>query len=371
MDVFLAILYSVLVLSFLVIIHEFGHFFAAKLVKIKTLEFGLGYPPLAKKLFRWLDTDFTLNWIPFGGFVRMQGEDEQATTTQNGDFSAASIPARMLVIVAGVCANYIFGIIAFAILYMIVGIPTAVDDARIAYVFPDSPAAQVKLPVDWKITEVITQAESVTVSTTKQAITELQQHKGKSVSVVMTGPCTPTCADATQTIEDIYIRTDAETPDGEGAMGIMFKEFELQFYPWWQMIAKSLVQGTTTALQLTVAIYDALGMLITELFTQGTVPKDVSGPVGIVDQAVELDLFDEGALAILDFAGMLSINLAIMNLLPFLPLDGGKGVMVLLELLFPKDKVFAIEQKLSQVGYIFFLALIVLITFKDVIGLGS
>jgi len=66
----------ILILSFLVIIHELGHFFAAKWAKVKTDEFGLGYPPKALKLFRWKDTDFTLNWIPFGGFVRMQGEED-------------------------------------------------------------------------------------------------------------------------------------------------------------------------------------------------------------------------------------------------------------------------------------------------------
>jgi len=369
MNIILNIIYSVLVLSFLVIIHELGHFFAAKFVKINTLEFGLGYPPTAKKLFRWLKTDFTLNWIPFGGFVRMQGEDEEKEKAEPGDFISASIPGRLLVILAGATVNFIFGIIAFSVLFGMTGIPTPINTARVGQIFPDSPAAQAGVPTDWNVVSVTVDDQIKQVSTIEETVLFIAQHKGQTVNLGMQGPCDPTCGTETKTIENVYIRSEQETPPGEGSLGLAFKDFDLVFYPGLKMVGYSISHGFSHALSMSLLIYNALGQLVSQIFTQGSVPTDITGPIGIVHQSVQLGIFSEGWFGVLSFAGILSVNLAVMNILPILPLDGGKAVMVLLELFFKRKKVFAIEQRLSQVGYVVFLGLLVLVTLKDIIGL--
>ncbi len=163
----MAILIVLLVLSFLVIIHELGHYFAARKAGITVEEFGIGYPPralnfslLAKRFnitkyfsfWRRFDsskTELTLNWIPFGGFVRMAGETpnpKQNASPQPGDFLAATLAQRLMVIFAGVAVNFIFGIAAFTIVFSKTGIPQEIFGARIGTVEPNSPAAQAGVP---------------------------------------------------------------------------------------------------------------------------------------------------------------------------------------------------------------------------------
>ncbi len=371
----------ILILSFLVIIHELGHFIAAQWAKVKTDEFGLGYPPKALKLFRWKNTDFTLNWIPFGGFVRMQGEEGENTIAEDGDeieskktkkkttgqFYQAGVFQKLVIILAGATVNFVFGIIAFTIVFSKMGIPEEITQARVGYVAQNSPAAQAGLPEKVNITGIKYEDQEFTFATTQEVIDKVYEYRGKTISLITTGSCDQKICDQTEHEYQVYVRTQEETPQNEGAMGIAFDNYVLVHYSPWEMPFRSAVYGVKQAIGLGWQIVQAFNGILVGLFTRGTLPQDVAGPIGIVHQAQSTGILAEGWLTVLSFAGMLSINLAVMNVLPLPPLDGGRAVFVILEALLTKKRTQRIEYIFNYGGYILLFGLIIVITIKDVL----
>jgi len=214
----MSIIIFIIILSILVIIHELGHFLAARIMGMKIEEFGLGYPPRAAKIFKWKETLFSLNWIPFGGFVRIQGEE-----LAEGVFHKFKASKRLIVILAGAAVNFIFGIVAFAIVFSISGIPSPLEQPRISEISVDSPAATAKLPTDVNIIGLRIDGELIETSTTQAVVDEISAHKGETVSLVTTGHCQKsTCQEMAQEFE-VYLRTTDETPAGQGSLGIVFQ----------------------------------------------------------------------------------------------------------------------------------------------------
>jgi regulator of sigma E protease len=358
----MAIVLFILILSFLVIIHELGHFFAAKWAGVKVEEFGLGYPPKAAVLFRWLDTDFSLNWIPFGGFVRMAGEEQHSATGKKaGEFVSAPRWKRLIIILAGASVNFIFGVLAFTILFSFMGIPTPLESARIAAVAESSPAALAQLP---KNGETV-----VKISSPAELVAFVSSHRGETITLGTTGQCDGVnCQEQFQEYS-VYIRTVEETPVGEGALGVVFEQAIFVQYPLWQMPIKSTEYGVKQSLFLVDQILVALRQLVVDVFTRGSVPTDLAGPVGIVHQAQQSGIFSQGWLMIVSFMGVLSINLAIMNVLPIPPLDGGRAVFILLELILSKVQLAKLEHYINYGGYVALLGLIIMVTIRDVLRL--
>lgn len=366
----MAIILFILILSFLVIIHELGHFFAAKWAGVKVEEFGLGYPPLAKVLFRWQGTDFSLNWIPFGGFVRMAGEEEHsATGAKSGEFVAAPLVKRLVIILAGPAVNFIFGVIAFTVLFSFMGIPVPVETARISQVMENSPAALAQLPTSVNIIGAKVGDEQLPITSPDDLISFVSAHRGETVVLQTTGNCTGLECQESLGEYSLYIRTPEETPVGEGALGIAFEQAIFVRYPIWQMPLKSTEYGLKQSLFLVTQILDALRQLAVDVVSRGTMPEDLAGPVGIVHQAQQSGIFTQGWLMIASFTGVLSINLAIMNVLPIPPLDGGRAVFMLLEPLLSKKMRSKLEYYLNYGGYILLLGLIIIVTIRDVLRL--
>jgi regulator of sigma E protease len=377
----MSVVIFILILSFLVLIHELGHFIVARRAGIVVEEFGIGYPPKAIKLFTWRGTVFTLNWIPFGGFVRMAGEEsseeaaaelaEKKTVKQkqadSGQFYQASNVNKLAVILAGAAVNFIFGVIAFTIVFSKMGIPVQLTAARIGAIAPESPAAIAAIPTG---VEVIAfqppESEAIAVSTSAQLIDLIAAHKGKTVALTTTGACQETeCQELAQTYS-VYLRTAEETPAGQGSLGIVFESVVFQHYPWWQMPFRSAWYGLTQAVYLGQQIVVALGTLGKDIISSGSVPDELAGPVGIVHQAQSSGIFSDGPLALLSFAGMLSVNLAIMNVLPIPPLDGGRAVLILLTPFLSKQRRLKIEYYANYSGYVLLLGLIIFITVRDI-----
>lgn len=365
-----SILIFILVLSFLVIIHELGHFFAARWAGVKVKEFGIGYPPKAAKMFRWLDTDFTINWIPFGGFVRMEGEEIDLSQTgvkpKKGEFYYASIFQRLVIILAGASINFIFGVLAFASIFSFIGIPEAITEARVAAIADGSPAQEVGMPAEVNIISFRYGDETVAVTTPTDVINYVNEHKGESVTVITSGVCQQlSCAEMAQEFQ-VYLRTADETPEGQGSLGVAFQDVILVKYPWWQMPFRSMVYGVEQAIMLGKEIMAALSRLGTNLVQKGQLSEELAGPVGIVHQAQTIGLLEQGFVVILSFAGMLSINLAIMNVLPISPLDGGKALFTILETVISRKYLQKADYWLSYGGYIALMGLIIVITIRDV-----
>lgn len=369
----MSIILFILVLSFLIFIHELGHFVAAVKSGVVVEEFGIGYPPKAFKLFTWRGTDFTLNWIPFGGFVRMKGEEgpvegESKPKTKGGEFFTADAWKKLLIILAGPGVNFFFGVIVFAAVFTRSGIPHLLTEGRIAQVAEHSPAAVAELPTNVTITGVTpTDAEYIATPTVTEVIEVIGAHKGETITLETTGECVVlVCGDERFTYE-VYVRTEAETPEGQGAIGIAFESVVYQFYPTWEMPFRGIAFGFQQAFDLSVQIVAALGGMVSDLVTSRTVPDEVAGPVGIVHQAQETGILTGGFVSIISFAALLSINLAVMNVLPIPPLDGGRAVLITAEYVLGRKKTEKIEYYLNYGGYFLLMGLIIAITIRDVV----
>lgn len=364
----MAALIFILILSVLVIVHESGHFLAAKKNKIKVKEFGLGYPPRILKLFHWRETLFSLNLIPFGGFVQMDGENGPEEGIElSGSFYEKSKKARLEVILAGVVFNFIFGILAFAVVFYQLGIPTPLDNqARIQTVSSDSPAAKANLLANTNIVAFKVNEQWIETNDIPKVQEFVAAHLGETVSIRTTSICDQEkCPDQYQE-SSIYLRTKEETPSGEGTMGITFSEAIFKNYPWYLMPLMTIFHAFKQSIALSWLIIQSLGQLLVDLFSGKGVQQEIAGPIGIVDQASTYGFFDGGILSIINFAALLSINLGIMNLLPIPALDGGRAVLVILEKFFKRQKIDKISSYLNYFGYISLLALMVIVSFNDI-----
>ncbi len=368
------VLVAVLVLSFLVIIHELGHFFAAIWAKVKVEEFGLGYPPKAKKLFTWLGSDFTLNWIPFGGFVKMAGEydhDEGKEKKSSGEFYQASLLQKLVIILSGASVNFVFGVVAFAVVFSIMGIPETLSTARIGYISPNSPAAQANIPLDVEVRAVEKNGVRTAVTTPTEFIDYIAQNRGETLVIYTSGACVEFTCQPGETAYSTYIRTVEETPTQEGALGVGFTPAVPVMYPWYEMPFRGAVYGLKQAVQLGLMIVQSLGMILQRVATEGGVPAELAGPLGIIHQAKESGLLSQGFLSVLSFAGLLSVNLAVMNMLPIPPLDGGRAVFLILEKLVGRSKTEKLETFANYGGYLLLLALILFVSARDIARIFS
>lgn len=366
----LHLLSALVSLSFLIFIHEMGHFLVAKKNGVRVSEFGFGYPPLAKKLFESKGTTFTLNWIPFGGFVRLDGEEalediklQKKMSKDRGLFFNKSIKTRLAVILAGPMVNFIFGIFAFFIVFLVWGIP--LTSARISEISPNSPAQLAGIPTNVEITRLSFEKNSQQISKYSQVSQLISQHLGETVEITTTGTCHQLACDQTEQKFDVYVRTAEETPQDQGSIGVVFQTSV--FFPWYQMPFVSIKYGFIQAFNMSGLVLTTLSDMMGSIFTKGKIPEEISGPVGIMYFANQIELFNQGIIFLLNLSGMLSINLAIINILPIPALDGGRALFIVLEKIVNKEKLQRWELKVNSMGYLFLLGLIVLITIKDVL----
>lgn len=366
----------ILILSALVIIHELGHYLVAKWQKVQVNEFGLGYPPRALKLFSYAGTLFSLNWVPFGGFVKLEGEDGEADQTkqarQAGTFAFFERPAwaKLLIILAGPAVNFIFGIVAFSVVFSVSGIPQSLSNqARIDQIAPDSPAAVAGLQPSTNILgfKEATSSAAIAVSSIAEVQSFVADHKGQTVIVQTSGPCQADACAESLAESSIYLRTEAETPAGQGSMGVVFSDYYLVRYPWYLMPFYGSKYGITQALDMGWMMLEALGKMGSDMINGRGVSGDVAGPIGIVHQAQKSDILTSGWMMVLSFAGMLSINLAVMNVLPIPALDGGRAMFIVLGQLIGQKRIEKLENYANYGGFILLIGLIVVISLRDIL----
>ncbi|HKY74054.1 MAG TPA: M50 family metallopeptidase [Patescibacteria group bacterium] len=366
----MALVVFILLLSFLVIIHELGHFLAARHSGIRILEFGIGYPPRLLALFKKGKTLFSLNWLPFGGFVRLAGDDAETVEQQGSsvvDEHGAVVPRgelfaeqpqykRLYVVLAGATVNILFGILMFASLYMYLGIPENLPHPVVNEIAAGSPAETAQL----RKGDVLLRVEDVSIASAEEFIIQIQKHRGAVVKVEFQ-------RNGTSMTAEPYVRTLQETPQNQGSLGVALTDTEWRRYPWWQMIPRGIWRGVQDSYFFAKQILVALGQMITTIAQKREVPKDISGPIGIVYMAEKEQILQQGPLALANFAGLLSLNLGVMNLLPIPALDGGRAVFVLLERLLGKKRRARVEQTANAIGMTLLLALILFISIKDVV----
>ncbi len=346
------ILIFVIALSVLVLVHEFGHFLAAKLSGVKVEEFGLGLPPriIGKK--KW-GTIWSLNWLPIGGFCKLYGEDssEKKVKKSKESFLTKNPWQKMLIVLGGVLMNVVFAVLIFSISYTVTGIPEESGRVKILEVVADSPAEKAGLKKD----QVIKKFANIELAKGEDLTTKVGEHKGEKIELMIEEGI------GRDRLVEVEIRESA--PEGQGLMGVVVSSVEIKKIKWFEFY-KGIGAGFKEAIYWGKLIAGGLGQMITGLF-RGEVPKDVAGPLGMY-KATSAIRSGQGIWAVIHFFGIISVNLAIVNILPFPALDGGRIIFVLYELIARKRANEKFEIMVNNIGMVILLALILLVTIGDV-----
>ena len=405
------VLIFIIALSVLVLVHEFGHYIAAKLNGVRVDEFGLGLPPRIVGKNKW-GTLWSLNWLPIGGFCKMYGEDpsEKGAGTAKDSFLTKKPTQKAIIVVGGVLMNLVLAVVIFAVSYTISGIPVESGRVKILEVAKDSPAEKAGLREGEIILKIgdkdLTKGEDLTqevgknkgemveiivgngrdrsVQNPEDAIRSVQnpEDAARSVqknlddaarsvqlsedairSVQNPEDAARSVQNLDDTIRSVQVQIREVAPEGQGLMGVVVSSMEVKKIEWYQFY-KGIGAGFKEAYFWGGTIAKGVWSMVTGLFV-GQIPKDVTGPIGMF-KATEQIRSQEGLLAVIHFFGIISVNLAIVNILPLPALDGGRILFVIYELLTGKRANEKFETIVNSIGMMILLGLILLITVGDV-----
>jgi regulator of sigma E protease len=346
------------ILGALVLVHELGHFVTARMANVRVLEFGVGFPPRAKILRAKGETLYTLNWLPIGGFVKLEGEDGDETDDPRS-FARAKLPVRLVILVAGVVMNLI---VALAIFTLIAWLATPVIGIRFPAVDPGSPAEKAGLQPGDAIVSINNQRYEYFNG--DRLLDDLRGLAGQTVTLGIdraTGPDGDV---------SVTLRSPEDVAAGKGALGIRTTDekpfFETHFTGAYtgRDLPAAIGIGVNETFRWFGLILGGLGTLVSDFVSDPTAPPAVSGPVGIATQIGQV-FFGVGPIMTLYVAGILSANLALVNALPFPPLDGGRMFIILLKSVLGRRISLRAERLTYFVGFIFLFAFLIWVTGFD------
>jgi regulator of sigma E protease len=353
----LIILIVIIGLSLLILGHEAGHFFVAKLFGLKVDEFGFGFPPRIGAIKpKDSETEYSFNWLPFGGFVRISGErgefasaeglkkDETTPAVPGEDkrlFYAQPAWKKSLIVLAGVVINFIIGWLLISVVLM-VGTPQTLV---ITGIQANSPAAVAGIQ-SGDVVQNYTSAQSF--------INYIDAHEGQPTQIAVL---------RNDKVIDFTVTPRVNPPPGEGAVGVELEAGGTQR----EAPLPALWDGLISSALLLWLTIGAFGQLITQLFIHAQLLPGVVGPVGIFSVAEETGKI--GIMYLIQLLGIISINLAVVNCIPFPALDGGRFVMVIIEKIKGSPVPERVESWINGAGFAFLLVLMVLLTIRDVSGL--
>lgn len=370
----ITIIIFLIVLSVLVFVHEFGHFMTARFFGVKAEEFGFGFPPRAIGWYRneqkvWQKvtgnkeinnptTIYSLNWLPIGGFVKIKGENGEGQEEKDS-FVAKPIWQRVLILCAGVTMNVVLAWVLFSVGYLI-GLPQSTDSVSrgaivseaqvmVAQVIPGSIAEKAGL----KEGDAIISVANVSVGSEKALQDEIARYGGQEVNLSIK---------RNTQVENIKVIPQIKSGD-RATIGIAIFSGATVRYPF--LIA--FWEGAKTTGWMIKQIVVAFVNLIGDLFQGQKVGDQFAGPVGIASitgQAARL-----GLAYLLQFMALLSLNLAVINILPFPALDGGRILFLGIEKLKGKPMRRELEAIIHNIGFMLLIALVLFITLKDIIKL--
>ena len=337
----------IVILGILVLAHELGHFLTAKAFGVRVEEFGIGYPP---RIF-WTkrgETIYSINLFPIGGFTKLAGEENPEIP----DSLASKSPgARLIILGAGALMNALLPVVFFAVAFMV---PHNVlsGETFIREALPGSPAALAGMAAGDRVITI----NGSPVNNLSDVRRHIQINLGREMTVRL--------LTAGEQTKDVTVIPRWKPPEGQGAIGVKLEfqnpVLQSESLPAWEAVPRSIGQ-----------YWEVLLLFVNGIATMiiGATPVAVAGPVAVAQ--ITGEVAQAGLSPLLEFAGFLSLNLAIFNLLPVPALDGGRILFVLIEIVRGKRVSPKIEGIVHLVGFIVLLALILFITFTDILRIVS
>jgi regulator of sigma E protease len=362
---FITILIVLISIVGLLVLHEFGHFFVAKKFGVKVEEFGIGYPP---RIFgkKFGETLYSVNLLPFGAFVRIPGEGGEKSSLEDYQrFFGKPAWQRALILLGGVVSFWIIAAILLSIVFGL-GTPQAISDeesgplinpkVQILAVASDSPAEEAGIKIGDTIGELKTENEKIKINKVKEVQDFTEKYKGKEIILTIIRG---------KEVFETSLTPRVSPPEGEGAMGVALVRTADKSYPWYQ----APIKGIEATFNLTVAVVVGWGKILGSLIQGKGLPAGVQlvGPVGIgslLTQAAQI-----GLNYFLQFIAIISIYLAVLNILPIPALDGGKLLFLGIEKIKGQPVNQKIEQNITAFFFILLICLLIWVTIKDIIRL--
>ena len=347
----LAIPLFLVMFTLIIAVHEFGHYITARLLGMRVLEFAFGFPPRIFAIRRG-GIDYSVNAIPFGGFVRILGQDdfsiEQQGAGDPGSFTSKPWWAQAIVLAAGVAMNFVLAIVVLTAAFMI-GTEAPTDVVRVAEVAPGSPAEAAGIqPLD-----IVRTIDGQVVTRTTDLRTYIFAHAGKEVSIVLERGGT--------TIGPLKVVPRPTPPADEGPLGVRLEDVTTP------PVALGPPQAFVQAVRLTGDVVRQIVELPGQLLSRPANepgPPPVGGPIQIF--LVTAAVSQLGAAAFLKLIGVISVNLGVLNIIPFPGLDGGRLFFVLLSAALRRRLSPQVEAAIHAVGFVLLLGLLVVVSIADI-----
>lgn len=344
-----------LVLGGLVLLHELGHFLTARFFNVRVLEFGIGFPPRAKVLQSRGETLVTLNWLPIGGFVRMDGEDGDGGDDPRS-FSAQKLRVKLAILVAGVLTNIVT---ALAIFFLIAWLATPVAGVKIGTVEPSSPASAAGLVAGDEIWAV--DGQRFDLFGGGGIVQSLRANAGRTVQLGIRH------ADGSEATVAATLRPQAELSAERGALGVSGLQGSYDYVG--HDPVSSVGIAANELVRWSGLIIGGLGDLVGGFIQDPTAEPPAAGPIGIAVSLADVFL-NVGPIVTLYVAGILSVNLGVVNLLPFPPLDGGRAAVLIIKRFFGSRVSLRAERLTYGIGFVILMAFILWVTGFDLLRLG-
>lgn len=376
----LSIIVFFLIFSALILIHEWGHFSSARRHGVKVEEFGLGIPPKAKVL--WKDKkgcEFTLNWIPFGGFVRMEGEDavDEKIKKTKTSFAAKPLLARMEIILAGVFMNFVLAIVLLTGLYsfgsspILLDINTVKENVEKGLIILDEGIPVISVAEGGAAEGSGLQAGDIVLKVNGETITEAEQISAlqeagveKEYSILRPLSGQEEVAVTEQKREEMTLSIRAND-DAKIQVAFSFLPYFKEVKDLKLPLHKAFLYSLSASYDIAKATIKAFKSLVVKLVTQAQVPQGIAGPVGIA--AMTHGIVETGDVGnLIKFMALLSLSLAIMNVLPIPALDGGRFLFLIVEGIMRRPIKAEWEARIHSIAFILLITMIFVVTWNDI-----